>query len=78
MQCGMLLSGYSRLAMDMGLDLITGLQEENKVEVNRVPIPSCGANDILMKTVCASLCHSDLVRATKLQDEDDSRLTLRI
>ncbi|PSN68626.1 GroES-like protein [Corynespora cassiicola Philippines] len=33
----------------------------NKVEVNQVPVPSCGDNEILIKTRCASLCHSDLM-----------------
>ncbi|KAH7127305.1 hypothetical protein EDB81DRAFT_697483 [Dactylonectria macrodidyma] len=32
-----------------------------KVEVNRVPIPICKDNEILIKTRCASLCHSDLM-----------------
>ncbi|OAL53128.1 GroES-like protein [Pyrenochaeta sp. DS3sAY3a] len=33
----------------------------NKIEVNRIPIPICGDDDILIKTRCASLCHSDLM-----------------
>lgn len=38
-------------------------QMTNKVEVNEVPIPEPGENDVLIKNVCASLCHSDLVIA---------------
>ncbi|KAL2826255.1 chaperonin 10-like protein [Aspergillus cavernicola] len=33
----------------------------NKVEVNEIPIPKPGDNDILIQNVCASLCHSDLM-----------------
>ncbi|KAJ5360454.1 hypothetical protein N7517_009645 [Penicillium concentricum] len=33
----------------------------NKVEINEIPIPEPGENDILIKNVCASLCHSDLM-----------------
>ncbi|KAL4897835.1 GroES-like protein [Aspergillus ambiguus] len=33
----------------------------NKVEVNEVPIPVPGEHDLLIKNVCASLCHSDLM-----------------
>ncbi|KAL4876848.1 chaperonin 10-like protein [Aspergillus karnatakaensis] len=33
----------------------------NKVEVNEVPIPEPKDNEILIKNVCASLCHSDLM-----------------
>ncbi|KAJ8116178.1 hypothetical protein OPT61_g2335 [Boeremia exigua] len=33
----------------------------NDVEINRVPIPRCGDDEILIKTKCASLCHSDLM-----------------
>ncbi|OJJ08265.1 hypothetical protein ASPVEDRAFT_89494 [Aspergillus versicolor CBS 583.65] len=33
----------------------------NKVEVNDIPIPEIGERDILIKNVCASLCHSDLM-----------------
>ncbi|KAJ5698171.1 hypothetical protein N7462_000176 [Penicillium macrosclerotiorum] len=33
----------------------------NKVEVNEIPIPEPGPNDILIKNACASLCHSDLM-----------------
>lgn len=37
-------------------------QVNNKVEVNEVHIPEPGEYDILIKNVCATLCHSDLVR----------------
>ncbi|KAJ5515005.1 hypothetical protein N7463_004557 [Penicillium fimorum] len=33
----------------------------NKVEINEIPIPKPGENDILIKNACASLCHSDLM-----------------
>ncbi|KAL2784601.1 chaperonin 10-like protein [Aspergillus keveii] len=33
----------------------------NKVEVNEVPIPEPGETEILIKNVCATLCHSDLM-----------------
>ncbi|KAK4869548.1 hypothetical protein LT330_005930 [Penicillium expansum] len=33
----------------------------NKVEINEIPIPEPGENDILIKNACASLCHSDLM-----------------
>ncbi|KAJ5378263.1 Polyketide synthase enoylreductase [Penicillium cataractarum] len=33
----------------------------NEVEVNEVPIPEPGEYDILIKNVCATLCHSDLM-----------------
>ncbi|KAJ5753583.1 uncharacterized protein N7511_007736 [Penicillium nucicola] len=33
----------------------------NKVEVNEIPIPKPGEDDILIKNACASLCHSDLM-----------------
>ncbi|KAM5352824.1 hypothetical protein ACJ41O_005546 [Fusarium nematophilum] len=33
----------------------------NQVEVNRVAIPTCKDNEILIKTRSASLCHSDLM-----------------
>ncbi|CAG8126163.1 unnamed protein product [Penicillium salamii] len=33
----------------------------NKIEINEIPIPEPGENDILIKNVCASLCHSDLM-----------------
>ncbi|KAL6407695.1 putative alcohol dehydrogenase protein [Ilyonectria robusta] len=33
----------------------------NEIEVNKIPIPVCGDNEILIKTRCASLCHSDLM-----------------
>ncbi|KAJ5417041.1 uncharacterized protein N7487_000591 [Penicillium crustosum] len=36
-------------------------QTLNKVEVNEIPIPEPGENDILIKNACASLCHSDLM-----------------
>ncbi|KAF2014073.1 GroES-like protein [Aaosphaeria arxii CBS 175.79] len=36
-------------------------QKTNGIEINQVPIPVCGDNDILIKTKCASLCHSDLM-----------------
>ncbi|KAH6663990.1 hypothetical protein F5X68DRAFT_144269 [Plectosphaerella plurivora] len=29
--------------------------------INQVPVPTCGDNEILMKTKCATLCHSDLM-----------------
>ncbi|ORY69036.1 chaperonin 10-like protein [Pseudomassariella vexata] len=36
-------------------------KKTNKVEVNHIPIPTCKDNEILIKTRCASLCHSDLM-----------------
>ncbi|KIV98710.1 uncharacterized protein PV09_09537, partial [Verruconis gallopava] len=33
----------------------------NQIEVNRIPIPCCQDNEVLIKTKCASLCHSDLM-----------------
>ncbi|KAF9886162.1 hypothetical protein FE257_011987 [Aspergillus nanangensis] len=33
----------------------------NKVEVNEIPIPEPGKKDLLIKNVCATLCHSDLM-----------------
>ncbi|KAJ5339169.1 hypothetical protein N7452_005897 [Penicillium brevicompactum] len=33
----------------------------NKIEINEIPVPEPGENDILIKNVCASLCHSDLM-----------------
>ncbi|KAH6723461.1 chaperonin 10-like protein [Leptodontidium sp. MPI-SDFR-AT-0119] len=32
-----------------------------KITVNEIPIPECTDNEILIKNVCASLCHSDLM-----------------
>ncbi|GME50681.1 chaperonin 10-like protein [Neofusicoccum parvum] len=34
---------------------------KNSVEVNQVPIPQCNDNEVLIKTRCATLCHSDLM-----------------
>ncbi|KAL1619750.1 hypothetical protein SLS56_009951 [Neofusicoccum ribis] len=34
---------------------------KNSVEVNQVPIPHCNDNEVLIKTRCATLCHSDLM-----------------
>ncbi|KAM0145678.1 hypothetical protein ACHAQE_011136 [Botrytis cinerea] len=31
------------------------------INVNEIPIPICGDNEILIKNKCASLCHSDLM-----------------
>ncbi|KPM43010.1 hypothetical protein AK830_g3530 [Neonectria ditissima] len=33
----------------------------NEIEVSNIPIPVCGDDEILIKTRCASLCHSDLM-----------------
>ncbi|CAI7565800.1 unnamed protein product [Penicillium bialowiezense] len=33
----------------------------NKIEINEISVPEPGENDILIKNVCASLCHSDLM-----------------
>ncbi|KAI9168092.1 alcohol dehydrogenase [Paramyrothecium foliicola] len=41
--------------------VLTVKVNNNKVEVNRIPIPTCGDNEILIKTKCATLCHSDLM-----------------
>ncbi|KAK1763978.1 chaperonin 10-like protein [Phialemonium atrogriseum] len=35
--------------------------EKNKIEVNRVPIPQAIDVELLIKTTCATLCHSDLM-----------------
>lgn len=33
-----------------------------KVEVNEIPVPSIKDDELLVRTVAASLCHSDIVR----------------
>lgn len=36
-------------------------QRDNKVHINEVPVPTPKANELLVKTLCSSLCRSDLM-----------------
>lgn len=62
----MLAAQYNKVGEDLGLtETITDIsntQNTNLVEVNRIAIPQVGDSEVLIKTKCASLCHSDLVR----------------
>lgn len=55
-------------------------RSDNALHINEIPLPTPGPNDLLVKTLCASLCRSDLMNFEAndigLKLEDDKPVTL--